>query len=104
MVDVITEKKMVERDVIVGKKIICDCCRKVIAKTEENKSINVTYYEVTTGHNDWGNDSCDSIEKFYYCSEQCLHKAFMNYYLAKGKVGSAYFNVTRKTECLHKEK
>lgn len=41
----------------------CDICKRLIdpAGYREDSS---RYFEVTTGHHDWGNDSCDSIKHF----------------------------------------
>lgn len=62
----ITEK------VCVKETMYCDVCNGII---DDNKS----YWELTTGHHDWGNDSCDSIEHFDICSEDCLRKKFDEY-------------------------
>ena len=37
------------------------------------------YFKVTTGHNDWGNDSIESYEYFDVCSSECLRKKFEEY-------------------------
>ena len=44
----------------------CDICKRIIKPTryKENSS---RYFEVMTGHNDWGNDSCDSISHRDIC-------------------------------------
>lgn len=36
------------------------------------------YFEVTTGHHDWGNDSCDSIEHKDICPD-CIGKVSLDY-------------------------
>lgn len=54
------ERKVVERTLI--EKRYCDICRKEI-----------------TGHYDWGNDSCASIENLDVCSVECLNTVFDNY-------------------------
>ena len=41
--------------VLVKSTMYCDVCNSVINSHEG-------YWELTTGHNDWGNDSVDSIE------------------------------------------
>ena len=37
------------------------------------------YWELTTHHYGWGNDSCDSYEHFDACSETCLKAKFSEY-------------------------
>lgn len=70
----------------------CDVCNCIIDD-------DVAYWELTTGHHDWGNDSCDSIEHFDVCSETCLRKKFDEYvresmkYL--GGYNTMYFEVAR---------
>ena len=39
---------------------------------------NVQYYRVTVGHNDWGNDSIDSIRTEHICPD-CLQRVFSKY-------------------------
>ena len=54
----------------------CDICGKFIeAVLNRNKN---TYFYVTTGHLDWGNDSIDSIEKQDVCPD-CIHDFVSNY-------------------------
>lgn len=70
--------------------VYCDICDSVI--DEYNG-----YWELTTGHHDWGNDSCDSIEHFDICSEDCLRKKFDEYVRESGKDdwNTMYFEVRR---------
>lgn len=71
----------------------CDRCGKLIFKhfkqmgdsfRNEYKKIPyadrlcVGYYEVRTGHNDWGNDSIDSVEHKIIC-RNCLTKEYADY-------------------------
>lgn len=53
-------------------KIVCDVCNKEIDANEE-------YYGIVRGHNDWGNDSVDSVECKDACSDACLQKEFNEY-------------------------
>ncbi len=74
--------------------IKCDICKKVIV----DKSMKPRYYyTLTTGHYEWGNDSCDSIEHKDICSDACLQIAFNEYTnnLVK-EYDTAYFNVERE--------
>lgn len=41
----------------------CDICKRLIIPTGYGFKENCSrYFEVMTGHHDWGNDSCDSIK------------------------------------------
>ena len=68
----------------------CDVCNGVI---DGNKA----YWELTTGHHDWGNDSCESIEHFDVCSESCLMKKFSEYVKESGSdhYNTMYFKVNK---------
>lgn len=65
----IKEHKVVERT-LVSERRYCDIC---------SKGITGPYWHVTTGHNDWGNDSRESIENMDVCSVECLDEVFDNY-------------------------
>ena len=70
----------------------CDICNGVIDNNED-------YWELTTGHHDWGNDSVESIEHFDICSEACLREKFDEYIRDSmermGGSNSMYFEVER---------
>lgn len=104
MTENVTEMKTIQSEIVVGKKIICDCCKKVIAekKKDSNYGVSADYFSVTTGHHDWGNDSCESIKCDDYCSLECLQKAFDKYYKIEkdGQNGSAYFEVEHIEESI----
>lgn len=74
-------KKIEERQV---EYLRCDKCK---SKIIDN------YYDVTTGHYDWGNDSIDSIEHFEIC-EKCIVE-FTKKYL-KDADGTEYIDIERK--------
>ena len=69
----------------------CDVCDSVIDPDHES------YWELTTGHHDWGNDSCESIQYFDICSEACLKKKFDEYVKESGvnDDNTMYFEVNR---------
>ncbi len=50
----------------------CDVCGKIIpvGRWREEKT---KYYEITTGHRDWGNDSIESVRTLDVCPE-CVGK------------------------------
>lgn len=62
--------------VMVSEKRYCDIC---------GEEITGSYYEIMTGHHDWGNDSCDSIEHKDACSVKCLNDIFSQYCERAGK-------------------
>ena len=66
-----TKTHTITENVIVEEWHVCDVCRK---KIETN-----SYWELTTHHNDCGNDSNESYEYFDVCSKECLRKKFEEY-------------------------
>ena len=64
----------------------CDICNKLIFRRSiidsedmPKNTRQVAYWEVTTGHNDWGRDSDDSVRNYDICSIECLQKLFDKY-------------------------
>lgn len=53
--------------------IYCDICNKKIDTKDK-------FYEITTSHFDWGNDSIDSINNHDVCSNKCLFLFLADYY------------------------
>ena len=53
-----------EEHVLVG--VICDTCKKEVEGD--------VYFDVTTSHGLWGNDSIDSYEYLDFCSLDCMKK------------------------------
>lgn len=80
----------VTEKVLVGKTMYCDVCKKEIEKGNG-------YWEVVTGHHDWGNDSCESIEDFDVCSDVCLMMKLGEYIDRSGKdeYNTEYIEVER---------
>lgn len=62
-------KVMQEVEETVKSIVYCDVCKKRVPIIYDGKWQK--YYEVMTGHNDWGNDSCDSIDTQQCCSYNC---------------------------------
>lgn len=85
-------QRMVTTDVVVGMEKTCDRCGKLILKKNEDKTIYCIgkHWKLTTGHDDWGNDSCDSIVYKDICSIECLEKELHEY---ASCFGTAYFEV-----------
>ena len=50
----------------------CDICEKPIERGSH-------FFHVLTGHNDWGNDSCESREWFDICSQECLRAMYKKF-------------------------
>lgn len=97
----IEEKKeivMLPQSTVIEKTCICDVCKKVIWKknllpdAKHNYSNNVGYYDITTGHHDWGNDSVESIKHHQVC-EKCL-KSFVAEYFDEAN-GTEYMDIQR---------
>lgn len=85
-----TVTHMVRERILVKETRICDVCKKEI---QENKS----YWELTTHHNDWGNDSCESYEYFDTCSKECLRNKFEEYIeISDNNFNTMSFEVERK--------
>jgi hypothetical protein len=74
MMKVYTENEVTKK-VEVLKTIKCDSCERDI-----NELDTAFYYEVTTHHNLWGNDSIDSFEHLEFCSYDCLLKDMSRYF------------------------
>ena len=65
-----TKEVTVKQEVVVAKK--CDVC---------GKEIHGKHWLLTTSHNDWGNDSCESIKYEDLCSEDCVQEKLKEYFL-----------------------
>lgn len=83
-----TKTHTITENVIVEEWHICDVCQK---KIETN-----SYWELTTHHNDWGNDSYESYEYFDVCSKECLRKKFEEYIeQSDNDINTMFFEVER---------
>jgi hypothetical protein len=84
------ELKTITQRVCVKSTVHCDVCDCAI---DDNNG----YWELTTGHHDWGNDSVESIKHFDLCSESCLRKKFDEYVKESGEddCNTMYFEVNR---------
>lgn len=61
-------EKTIETEILVAVK--CDIC---------GKEITGKFWQLTTHHHDWGNDSIDSYEYKDLCSRECINKALDDY-------------------------
>lgn len=86
----------------------CDRCGNVIYKhygkefellkrNVRKTTERVSYYHVTTGHNDWGNDSEDSIDHMDICPS-CLVNEYSDYVDRASKgYNSEYINIEHES-------
>lgn len=81
------ERRTVEQEIVVSVTCICDVCKKIIYTqrlnpdgTRAGKYTTTQLYRVSTGHNDWGNDSVDSVDNYTICSPECLKSLMDEYY------------------------
>lgn len=68
----LTEYKEVTRkeNVTIGYK--CDNCGKI----HNGSELPNDWHEFSAYHNSWGNDSCESTERYMGCSPECYAKLF----------------------------
>lgn len=97
MIEEIKEIKEVTevKETVTGRVMKCDVCGKIIFDSRNDKK-GQFWWHLYTGHNDWGNDSCESMESFDVCSTECLHKK-LDEYITTSNYGdglnSQYINV-----------
>ena len=105
MINKITKKVVKEVEQVVSEEFVCDVCgKKGNYKSSTNRYEKTIYYRITTGHYDWGNDSCDSIENKDACCTDCLLK-ILSEWLNDRDVkcsDSAYIHIDK--ECHTREK
>lgn len=100
MIKKITKKVMKEVEQTVSSVGICDICGKEFNyEGSPNKVKRACYYHIITGHYDWENDSCDSIEARDACCDECLSRFTQEWLKNKYVVGSntAYININKET-------
>lgn len=87
----------IKKLVVVGKK--CDVCNASILPTSRTfPRKEIPFYEITTHHNDWGNDSVESFGHYHACSISCAMR-FTEQYLAENYDGinSAAIEITHES-------
>lgn len=101
MIKKITKKVIKEVEETISSVGVCDVCGKEFNYYEEgfNKTKRAHYYHIVTGHYDWGNDSCDSIESKDACSDECLSRFTQEWLKNKDVIRSdtAYIEINKKT-------
>ena len=70
------EKEIIVKNTKVRAAIKCDICGKIIADRTHGSDM---YFQVHMSHEDWGNDSVDSVEYFDVCSQGCLRPLIEKY-------------------------
>lgn len=83
-----TRERTVKETFVKVNYIICDVCGKRL-------DVGESYLDVTTGHHDWGNDSCDSIDRRQICGD-CLDKVIEEYKehaLNSGRYNTNYIEI-----------
>ena len=71
----------------------CDRCGKVIKAPETYGDVDLTrYFNVMTGHRDWGNDSCESIKHEHICPD-CIVNFVERYLEENSDSNTAYIEI-----------
>ena len=73
-------------------KVKCDVCGTEIAADGSWNDSSKRYYEVTTGHRDWGNDSIDSVKTEDVCPT-CLPNYIKKYFEESIRSSTAYCDI-----------
>ena len=96
---IITETKTetVTHEVKTVKALKCDVCGKEITAKDDIRIRGIKYWELTTQHNDWGNDSVDSIEYFDLCSENCVRAKLEKYFADCKRSFTQRFELNQET-------
>lgn len=100
MSKIVSEKaeKVVYKEVHKLEGIKCDYCGIVIPAVADPFTHKYPqYYEVLTGHRDWGNDSCDSIKWHDICPD-CIN-AFVSEYLSNRGYSTKYLELEERQVC-----
>ena len=106
MIKKIIKKTIKEVDEVIGEIVVCDVCNKEVPYAGNFAYELCRYYKIRTGHYDWGNDSCDSVEYRQVCSEECLLKAVNGWLKDKDnkKSDTAYIEINKEYIARKKEK
>ena len=79
--------------------ISCDKCDVVVPVYNYREPDKSMYYRVMTGHHDWGNDSCDSIDHLDICPK-CINE-FTTEYLNNIEYRTSYIEIQREHVYAH---
>ena len=106
MIKTITRKVMKEVVEDISSVGVCDICGKEFNyKPWYGKDKIASYYHISTGHHDWGNDSVDSVESRDACCDECLLRFTQEWLKYKYVIRSntAYIDINKDMHIL-KEK
>ena len=107
MIKNITQKVIKEVEETVSSVGICDICGKEFNyEPWLGKGKIAKYYHIVTGHNDWGNDSCDSIEHSDACCDECLSRFTQDWLKNENVIRSdtAYIEINKNRHVLKEAK
>ena len=68
-----TETRIFMDRFITDQEVICDVCKTVLGK-------NDGFFQVTTHHDRWGNDSIDTFETRHFCCKECMDSFLDGYW------------------------
>lgn len=100
MIKRITKKVFKEVMEVESEVIVCNICGKEINYDEKSLTGPVgRYYQIKTGHHDWGNDSCESVEYTDACCDECLSKFTQKWLKDEDVIRSntAYIEIYKKS-------
>lgn len=103
MIKKITQKVMREVEDTISSVGICDICGKEFNYKPWLRGEKIaSYFHIITGHHDWGNDSCDSVESRDACCDECLSR-FTQEWLKNEDVirsNTAYIEINKERHVL----
>jgi hypothetical protein len=80
MINKVTKKVVKEVEEVISEEFVCDVCgRKGEYKCNAHDWEETFYFDIQTGHRDWGNDSWGSVTYTEACCTECLLKVFANW-------------------------
>lgn len=103
MIKKITRKVMKEVEETVSSVGICDICGKEFNYEPWHFGKKMaSYYRITTGHHDWGNDSCESVDSKDACCDECLSRFTQEWLKDKDVICSntAYIEINKDMHVL----
>lgn len=107
MIKRITQKVLKEVTEVKSEIMVCDICGKELNyKPWLGKEKIASYYHIRTGHYDWGNDSCESVESRDACCDECLSRFTQDWLKDEDVISSntAYIEINKDRHVLKGEK
>lgn len=103
MIKKITRKVVKEVEETISSIGICDICGKEFNYKPWLRGEKIaSYYHIATGHHDWGNDSCESVQSRDACSDECLSRFTQEWLKNEDVINSntAYIEIHKDTHVL----